>query len=260
MHHKAIHRARSTAAGVWLAALSQLGCAVSSDTSSDGDEGGGNTGGTTSDIGGAGTSTGAADAIAGEAGSDTGGTDGSGGAPGGLPLAVDDFFVPSGFMGDGAEEGNVVMLPNTSDADATCSDDRPSTDTLGQCHTVTYTPAAEGWAGVYWQSPEGNWGDQPGFAIPPGAQSVSFYAKGERGGEVVKFVAGGIEDEEMAHQDAFRVEETVTLSDAWQPYSLDLSSMSYDEVIGAFAWVVSVEENDETDSSFTFWVDDIRWE
>jgi hypothetical protein len=43
----------------------------------------------------------------------------------------------------------------------------------------------KGWAGLYWQHPDNNWGDEPGVDLT-GAKRISFYARGERGGEIVE--------------------------------------------------------------------------
>ena len=52
----------------------------------------------------------------------------------------------------------------------------------------------KGWAGIYWQHPDKNWGDEIGLNLV-GAKKISFYAKGERGGEIVEFISGGIATE-----------------------------------------------------------------
>src|SRR6478735_6852338 len=90
-------------------------------------------------------------------------TDGGTGesAPSTLPFAVDDWYGPSGYMGDGEHSGAI------KDAQM-CLPSRPST-WIGHCHRYTWTPSGTAWAGVYWQYPDGNWGDKPGLTIPAGA-------------------------------------------------------------------------------------------
>src|SRR5689334_18820261 len=91
-----------------------------------------------------------------DAGSQAGGdgTTGNGEAPSVLPFAVDDWYGPSGYMGDGEHPGAIkdgqMCLPS-----------RPS-EWIGNCHRYTWTPSGTAWAGVYWQYPDGNWGDKPG--------------------------------------------------------------------------------------------------
>src|SRR4051812_9792574 len=58
-----------------------------------------------------------------------------------LPLTLSDVFAPSGYMGDGATPGGIVV-----DTTA-CLTPRPA-GAVGDCYKVTYTPGAQGWAGV----------------------------------------------------------------------------------------------------------------
>ena len=96
-----------------------------------------------------------------------------------LPLAVDDWFGPSGYMGDGEDD----LIEDTACA-------ARMSGALGQCHRFEWTGGAKGWAGVFWQFPDGNWGTAEGLAVPAGATVVRFDAWGEFGGEVVTFGAG----------------------------------------------------------------------
>lgn len=57
------------------------------------------------------------------------------------------------------------------------------------CIRVDYKDP-QGWAGVVWQSPAGDWGDKPGGWNLSGAERLSFWARGARGGEIVKFEFG----------------------------------------------------------------------
>ena len=95
-----------------------------------------------------------------------------------LPLYVDEWFGPSGYMGDG-EDGLIESTPCPV---------RPSMG-LGTCHRFAWTQV-KGWAGVFWQFPDGNWGTTGGLAMPAGAQTVRFTAWGQTGTEVVTFGAG----------------------------------------------------------------------
>lgn len=238
-----------------------LGCAASSDSVGSG-SGGSSTGGTA----GPGAS-GSGQATGGATGSATGGTTSSatGGSAGvagrtstALPFTVDDFFVPSGFMGDGETPDNVIMLPDASpDSDKTCGGARALPAAVGVCHQVRYAKSGSMlWAGVFWQSPAGNWGDQLGYAIPSGATRVTFYAKGATGGEVVKFVAG-IQGS-LAHSDPFKIEHEFKLTAQWTGYSLDIGT-TYNQVIGAFGWVASGDPAGVT-LPMSFMIDHIRWE
>lgn len=159
-----------------------------------------------------------------------------------LPFWIDDEgagFAPSGFMGDAA---GITM---TND----CPMRAP--DASGMCHAVEWSPSASspGWAGVWWQYPENNWGTLPGQPVEPGATEVSFYAWGADGGEVVEFSTGY-----MAEDGFSAGTGNVTLTTQPTEYTIDVSGVSYDQVRGAFSWVSNMA------GGATFYIDDIHWQ
>ena len=157
----------------------------------------------------------------------------------GLPLQVDAWFAPSGYMGDGSA-GGISASPCASD----------SAGGSGVCHQFVWTPLEQGWAGVFWQYPDGNWGEQPGLQIPPGAQSIRFEAWGDQGGETVTFGAGYGANS----ADGFGIERTITLDEEPMPYSIDLSQTTYETVAGGFVWTAA-----NADSPLTFYIRGIEW-
>lgn len=162
--------------------------------------------------------------------------------PTGLPMTVDDWYAPSGYMGDGSKPGGI------SHAEI-CADPRPA-EWKGRCHRFIWTPGSEKWGGVYWQYPDGNWGAQPGLEVPKGATKVSFYAWGAKGGEVVSFMAG------MMAVDGFELKkDKAVLTATPTQYVIDLGATSYDKVVGGFGWAAG-----ESATSVTVYVDDVRWE
>ena len=48
-----------------------------------------------------------------------------------------------------------------------------------------------GWAGVAWQNPANNWGEFDGGYNLTKAKKLSFWARGDKGGEIVEFKLGG---------------------------------------------------------------------
>jgi len=179
-----------------------------------------------------------------DAGVQTGGDGGPSGesAPSVLPFAVDDWYGPSGYMGDGENPGAI------QDAQS-CLPARPST-WIGNCHRYTWTPSGKAWAGVYWQYPDGNWGDKPGLAIPAGATQIAFQAWGATGNEKVDFMVG------MMAVDGFQVTKTqISLTKDPQRYTLPLAGAAYTRVVGGFGWVAK-----DATAAMTFGIDDIRWE
>jgi hypothetical protein len=159
------------------------------------------------------------------------------------PFSISGYYYPSGFMGDIAH----IEL---------------KTQWTGNCHTgptcmrIKYTPGGNSWAGVYWQSPANNWGDQPGRKIE-GAKKLIFWARGETGGELVSFRAGGIQGKKYQDSmDRALDPSPVKLSTQWQEYQIDLEGADLSSVIGAFSWSVARDGNPE---GATFYLEDISF-
>jgi hypothetical protein len=177
-------------------------------------------------------------------------------ASGALPFAVDNVYAPSGFMGDGMMVGIVTMVPAKVGDSKDCNGQRSSAGAVGICHQVTYAPhptGGMGWAGVFWQYPANNWGTKPGFTIAPGATQVTFSAKGQKGGEKVTFLAGGI-GSGMQYADSLKASADTVLTAQWATYSVNIGGMGYSQVLGGFGWTMTAA------SAGTFFIDDIHWQ
>ena len=92
------------------------------------------------------------------------------------------------------------------------------------CVKVTYSPGPTGWAGIYWQNKPDNWGDKPGKNLKKyGYTKITFWAKGEKGGEIVEFKAGGIDASGKKFKDSLEVSTgRINLEKEWQQYTIDL--------------------------------------
>lgn len=110
-----------------------------------------------------------------------------------------------------------------------------------------------GWGGVVWQSPPNDWGDQPGGFDITGAKTLSFWARGENGGEKAKFGVGIIKADKKYH-DTSRRETEVTLTREWKRYTIDLADEDLSRIKTGFYWVVG-----GAGKPLTFYLDDIRY-
>jgi hypothetical protein len=188
-----------------------------------------------------------------------------------LPFAVDNAYATSGYEGDAVNAQAIAL-----DGDTTCGGNRSGLNPLGNCHTVLYAPlvqgqtigaggTAQGWAGVAWQYPADNWGTGPGYAIPPGAKTVTFAARGAAGGEVVSFWIGGTGDgtaERVLCSDPLSVHVDVTLTSKWTRHAIPLSGPYAPAVLTGFGFTVATSQQPSVlqGQAITFYVDDIRWQ
>jgi hypothetical protein len=169
------------------------------------------------------------------------------------PFDVGTFYTPGNFMGDGA------VCPECVEVNLAFQGKPRLGDSDGLCVRVAYSkPAGKGFAGIYWTSPSPNWGEHPGRKVV-GATRISFWAAGERGGEVVEFKAGGIvKSPGKPFFDSFLASRgMVRLESDWRRYELDLKECDLKDVIGAFAWSAAANWNPRP---LVFYLDDIRYE
>jgi len=163
------------------------------------------------------------------------------------PYDVLQHYIPSGWMGDG-EQGTryVVWAPAWPDSR------RP--DSL--CVRITYEPGPRGFAGIYLQWPENNWGDRAGRDLR-GYRRITFWARAEQGGNV-EFKAGDIDAPGKHFRDSFEASlGTVHLTGAWTQYTIDLQGCDLSCVIGGFCWVATTSANPQ---GLIFYLDDIFYE
>jgi hypothetical protein len=158
----------------------------------------------------------------------------------------DNHYVPSGWMGD---YGDLKF------------DDKYTANAHGGGTSiqVVYSPkASQGarWAGIYWQNPPNNWGTRPGGYDLTGAKKLTFWARGDKGGErIEEFKIGGITGE-YADSDVAGI-GPVVLTAEWQEFTIDLEGKDLSSISGGFAWATNLDVNPE---GCTFYLDDIRYE
>ena len=163
-----------------------------------------------------------------------------------LPLAVYEDgepspWAPSGWMGT---HGALTM-------DAGCTSSPRSGET---CLKFSYDEPGM-WVGVAWQHPANDWGDLPGGFDLTGAKRLTFWARGEEGGEKIDF-AVGILGRDKEHFDTARAERKgVKLEREWRQYSIDLEDEDLSRVKTPFVWTLGGRGR-----PVTFYLDDIRFE
>ncbi|MEO0096695.1 MAG: T9SS type A sorting domain-containing protein [candidate division WOR-3 bacterium] len=110
------------------------------------------------------------------------------------------------------------------------------------CIKAIYFAQQAEWAGVGWY-------DSLGYDLT-GAETCSFWAKGENGGEVIRFEVGG-------PYDSIYRSITVILSDTWQKYYIDLRGGNLRNLKRGFCFVA---ERTNNPSGCTFYLDDIKFD
>ncbi len=152
-----------------------------------------------------------------------------------------NHFIPSGWMGD----------VNDITFEADCSENPHSPPT---CIRITYIPKGiKGWAGIFWQYPENNWGSKRGLDLS-GAKRLIFWARGEKGGEKAEFKIGLGMGKDLSYSISTGI---ITLSKNWKKYVIPLNGVDLRNLIGGFCWVTNTVANPK---GATIYLDDIQFD
>ncbi len=108
-----------------------------------------------------------------------------------------------------------------------------------ECTKVTFA-SESGWAGVVWQHPAGDWGDAPGGFDLTGASRLTFWARGNVGGEKVTIGIGNIAKPKIYH-DTFTDKKELTLTKEWQQFELDLTGKDLTRIKSALYFTTASE-------------------
>lgn len=161
--------------------------------------------------------------------------------------AMVNHYAPSGWMGD---YGDLKI----NDA---------ATDNPKDGRTATkWMYSAKGsqgmnWAGVYYQHPPNNWGERPGGYDLTGYKKFTFWARGERGGEILTDVKIGGLSGENGDTGVGIFEGPVMLTTEWKKYEIDLKDVDLKRIVGGFCWVTNADNNPE---GMAFYIDEMRYE
>ena len=120
------------------------------------------------------------------------------------------------------------------------------------------------WVGIYWLPEPGKW-KGPGINIYEKLHvnegtpvKLTFWARGEKGGERVKFKVGGVRDGNDSVPLPIET-EWIPLEKEWTQYAIDLSGHDLRNLVGGFCWVTEKKYNPEQ-QNVLFYLDDIRYE
>ncbi len=158
-----------------------------------------------------------------------------------------NHFIPSGFMPD----GQCIKLNDSF---------RENCHEGNTCIRIELdVPCAlenQRWGGMYWQNPANNWGNRKGGFNLQGATKLTFWAKGEKGGEQIEeFKMGGVTGDYPDTDTALL--EKVLLTNEWKQYTIDLRGKDLSYISGGFAWSTNTDVNPE---SCVFYLDNIQYE
>lgn len=173
-----------------------------------------------------------------------------------------NHYIPSGWMGDyGDLKFNQGWAKSAGDAKR--ENAKPSKPAAGEdtCIQVKYTAERKqgaGWAGIYWQHPANNWGDKRGGFNLTGYKTLTFMARGEKGGELLdKFFIGGITGQtEEGDSDEASI-TAITLTKDWKKYEIPVAANDLSHIIGGFGFAANADSNPE---GFTMYLDEIKLE
>jgi len=157
-----------------------------------------------------------------------------------------NHYIPSGWMGDyGDIKINDRWMENAHSGTT--------------CIKIEYTPnrsQGAGWIGIYWQNPANNWGSKKSGFDLTGAKKLTFWARGEKGGEIIsEFKMGGIAGE-FSDSDSAGIGPAM-LTDDWKKYEIDLSGKDLSHIIGGFCFSANMDDNPE---GFIIYLDELKYE
>ena len=121
------------------------------------------------------------------------------------------------------------------------------------CLQVDYTNI-DNWGGVVWQDPANDWGDKPGGLDLTGAKTLSFWARGDQGGEVVTFLFGLL-GSDKTYSDSGTGKMQATLTKDWKQYTINLVGTDLSQIKTGFAWTLAAPGK-----PVRFYLDDIQYQ
>lgn len=169
-----------------------------------------------------------------------------------------NHYKPTGFMGDTGDIHIDESFEKNPHSGETCI--RIVYDVKGKGpNQCKYAPPCK-WAGVYWQEPPNNWGEDEqwkgkGFDLSRYNRLI-FWAKADRPCKI-EFKVGGI-DKRYGDSLKYARSKIARLNEQWQEFEINLEGADLKRIIGGFCWTTNWDNTNSQNS--TFYLDDIRFE
>jgi hypothetical protein len=115
-----------------------------------------------------------------------------------------------------------------------------------------------GFGGFCWKNRAGNEGEAAGDNLSSGGyRRISFWARGEKGGEVAEFRAGGLGNVKTRYRDSFDVSAgKIKLGTSWKEYTIFIQDADLSSVMTPFCVLMYREDNPQDAVVF---VDDMEY-
>ena len=111
-----------------------------------------------------------------------------------------------------------------------------------------------GWVGVAWQDPPNNWGEQDGGHDLTGASALELWARGEYGGEKVRFGVGLLQKDRAFPDSAITQTDDILLTSEWQHYRVPLKGLDLSSIKTGFVVTLTGRQ-----APVTIYLDSIRF-
>lgn len=151
-------------------------------------------------------------------------------------------FAPSGWMGNNLDALEVDICHTENTRHGPC------------CMKVVFSDP-NSWAGIVWQNPAENWGDEEGGLNLTGAKKLTFWARGERGNEMVEFKMGIIGSSKKFHDSGKASLGRVRLDKNWKQFTIPLDGVNLSRIVSGFCFAVKGRSD-----GVIFYLDDIIYE
>ncbi len=166
--------------------------------------------------------------------------------------------LPLNIYANAEEEGEILYIPSgwmgnydALEYDDACKDKPHSGES---CIKISYSGEGK-WAGVVWQDPANDWGDEPGGYDLSGATKLTFWARGAAGGELVEFKMGILSKNKPFHDSSTAALGKVKLTTDWQQFSIPLDGKNLSCIKTPFVFSFAGKKE-----PITFFLDDIKYE